>query len=404
MGRPKSKYPKVEASLPPTFLASIDRDIANLRINTAYYLETIQAIMDGVTLGAEQVQDKRLENLEKGETTTVSSLFLIFALTLILEGTIGPAIAAIMIKYTLTPMLKATSWALKLNAEEKIKGMLNQVSILGKRAMRENGLTSAERVRLILQADTLNNLAELLKKDINKKWDSAPLIQELSKLVNFVEANLVAGTKSAAAAEKAGSAQGKQRTENSSGVQISADAMATCSKLRLNLIFIQESFEAYFKQPRVSESDRKIILDIFDPPGLIEIEQLRYNLQLSTEAIIWGALLINNIDKDIIQNRIKKTSEIPQNSEFVYTQDDHSPMKINASENIRRYLLIRFAGEVERWAKSTNIWAGDNSGWRRPNWKEEQPENVREDLLVAYLATIKNKLPKNLIELKGATN
>ena len=65
-----------------------------LRQQASSQLESIQVLMDGVTLAAEQVQDKRLELLEAGPELSASDMFLEFALVVLLESNLVGALVS----------------------------------------------------------------------------------------------------------------------------------------------------------------------------------------------------------------------------------------------------------------------------------------------------------------------
>jgi hypothetical protein len=66
----------------------IEQAIAFIRQTEAWEAEALQAIMDGATLAAEQVQDKRLEILEIGPEVSAGEILIEFAITLALESSI----------------------------------------------------------------------------------------------------------------------------------------------------------------------------------------------------------------------------------------------------------------------------------------------------------------------------
>ncbi len=100
--------------------------LSELEYQTAVQMEAIQAMMDGVTLGAQQVQDKRLEFLEAGPTTDIGEEILLFSIVLILEGTIGAAVARVATQSFFLLVMRNSARAIDLRAaQEKASAKLS---------------------------------------------------------------------------------------------------------------------------------------------------------------------------------------------------------------------------------------------------------------------------------------
>ena len=83
-----------------------ERAIAFIRQSAAKQVESIQAIMDGATLAGEQVQDKRLELLERGPEVTGLGILWEFALTFVLESNLVGKSLRFLTRKILTPRIQ----------------------------------------------------------------------------------------------------------------------------------------------------------------------------------------------------------------------------------------------------------------------------------------------------------
>jgi hypothetical protein len=242
-------------------------------------------------------------------------------------------------------------------------------------------------------AEACNQSAAAVSSDLRGKLGNAkPVRETLNALTKFANDNLVATAKATIAMQNLPNSPPVQQ-ESSPGVAVVAAAMASTARLRLTIHANHEVLELEIKHPKTTLSEVRTILNGYRVEDQVDLEYIRENYQLATEAMIWAALLLNNIDKDIMRNRreiSQKQSPSPQG--FFYSQDEHKPMKI-ADQKYLKYLLARFAAEVERWARGTKALTGTYRGFERPTWGKEQSDTEKEDLLVAYLAAVADGTP-----------
>jgi hypothetical protein len=396
-----------DQKLPPEF---IDLMVAELRLETAFQLEVIQAMMDGVTLGAEQVQDKRLEFLEVGPTIEPEALIFTIAITLILEGTIGPAIASRMIASTLQPIMRSISNA--ITGMEKRAGFqqLRELRLFRQTAASKSasaalgeGLSSSQRVDLIREAQSLRNAADKLKQNLRgQRGSTKSMMHTFNRITRFIEDNTVAGSKSYVAVNSLPGSSKSLETGNSRGVDVLAAAMADASRFRLTIAATQAAHEAELKKPNIKLSEINAIMDDFIMDGPVELGQIRDSFQLATEAMIWAHLLLNATTLAFVESH-RRGEPIPGDRGMMLPVG--LPSSVDAK--YREYLLTRFGNEVEQWAvtnraqlprdmlninglKLTRPPAPQTTGW----WKDQLTPAEREDLLVQYLASVYEATPE----------
>src|SRR5262245_50791697 len=109
---------KNDKSLTPAELADA---IANVRYFTTQHLEIIEAMATGIVLGAEQVQDKRLEiaELPPPSEGILENPIVAAGITIILEGTLGGAIAAVLVRQALAGPLHGISTGIGVAITQK---------------------------------------------------------------------------------------------------------------------------------------------------------------------------------------------------------------------------------------------------------------------------------------------
>jgi hypothetical protein len=406
---------------PPKELPSevVDLAVAELRYQTAFYLEAVQAMMDGVTLGAENVQDKRIELLELGPATDSKATVLTIVLTLILEGTIGPAIAAGAVRAVLRPMMRATARA--------IHRMPNRVDLFASRlfrvraesksqaALHGKGFTSPQRVAFILEARKLNNAADLLRQDMRGRVGSAKLVREgLDRIMDFVEANLVAGAKATLAVNSLPGSSTPLRGGQSPGVSVVAAAMASAARLRLTTIASHEALEAEIKHPDSTLGDVSTLLDEYRVDDECDLAQIRDSCALAAEAMIWASLVITESSRQHIallnrppvtvyhgpSQRATRLSTVSGDRGIPY--GGLQPMVSTLDEKLLSYLMVRFGKEIERWALEKNemlVHELKQAGNPFPvpprptGWWEGMDNANRTDLLMRFLSAVSDRIP-----------
>lgn len=385
----------------------VDLLVAELRYQTAFHLEVVQAMMDGVTLGAEQVQDKRLEFLEVGPTTDSNTVILTIVLTLVLEGTVGPAIASLLTRTALRPVMRSTAKAIfameKRTALRNLRLYRQTATSKGSAAMFARGLSSEQRVNLILEAQKLNAAADVIKQDLRGKVGSSKSILEpLEQIITFIQDHLVPAVKAGRDVINLPGTSKPLQVGNSLGVSVTAAAMASASRLRLTVAATHEALELEIRRPNIKLGEVDTILDDYRIDDQVDLATIRDTFQLATEAMIWAHLLIDEDIRQKIRNRSGKIAPGDRGVEAssAFFGSTITPLSVPADEKYREYLLVRFAKDIERWSLEKNVRLPSEislhqipprtTGW----WENKLNPKEREDLLVQYLNAVSEATPE----------
>ena len=415
----------------PLPLELVDPVVADLSYQTAFYLEAVQAMVDGVTLGAEQVQDKRIEFLEVGPSTDPEAAILLFALTLVLEGTVGPAVAALATRTVMRPMMQATAKAISFQSKRDLGVMAYNIRLYrsmgrGFRSSAASGRYSPDQSgELLAMAGEVEGVAAKLRNDLRgSRADTRFIRRVLNKVTTFTQNNLVAATKGGIAVLNAPGSPQALDTGSTAGVEARAAAMASASKLRLTVAATHEALEVELRRPGITVSQASKILDEYRVGEAFDLAHIRENFQLATEAMIWAKLLLDQATIDVATDRAERAAgrDLPPNmryrrlAEQLWTgkpspdMAEGSFLKLDRDKKIVAYLLARFGRELERWIGENNktipirdaflLPSGPRFEGRRPGslpqgwWDKQLSSKEREDFLVQYLVTVAQTVPE----------
>lgn len=333
-----------------------DLAVAELRFQTAYYLECIQAIMDGVTLGAEQVQDKRVEFLEAGPTTEPGSPIILFAISFILQGTIGPAIAALAFRTLLRPMLKGMTRAIGRQYALKSAQLQTQTRLFTRYYTDAKSPALKEAIKNIVT--DLKKAQGALESSKAEVW---PILNSIKKATDFAQANLIASAKSKMAADHVAGSAKQLETGASYGADILASAMASTSKLRLAAIGTHEVLEAEMRHPDTKLSEVIAMLNDYRVDTQFDLETIRESVQVATEAMIWAKILLDPalLQADEVRNSVGDWRFQPMKDPWEVLRgilkldkDAASPLRTAIKEEVDEkfisYLFLRFKTEIMR--------------------------------------------------------
>ncbi len=410
----------------------MDLAVAELRYETAFYQEAVQAMMDGVTLGAEQVQDKRIEFLEIGPSADPEAAVLLFALTLVLEGTVGPAAAALATRAVMRPVMRATAKAINARARQEAGILAQDIRLFRQEAeiYREAAasvFTGPRRRRreLLEMAKDCEEQAETLLQDLRGKPGSARSVRKaLDEVTTFTQDNLVAATKGAIAVHGASGSSKDVGPASTPGVEARAAAMASASKLRLTVVAVHEALEAELRTPGIMTSAVRQILSDYRLDTILDLAHIRESFQSATEAMIWARLLLDQALIDIGTDRVERAAgrDLPDDIRARRLAQERltgrpsmglvdAPfLKIRGvDKKVVDYLSSRFRKELERWIAENNKtipirdavnlpggsrFEGRQPGSLPPGWWDKLGGAEREDFLVQYLIEVSNRSPE----------
>jgi len=295
------------------------------------------------------------------------------------------------------PIMRATARAITRQSRLEI-GALNNEFRLYRSVATATRLESAEKRSLYLAsfAEQVQREADLLQTELRGAVGAAePVRKSLNRITSFVENNLVAAAKTPGALSGQTIGGTPLPAGSSTGTELMAAAMKSASELRLTLSATHEALEAELHDPETTLYRVSELLDQYRPSGRIDITAIRYAYALSTEAMVWAAMLLDQIEKDIMLNRAETRPKDPAIN-FLYSETEHRPMKLRTTDALRKYLRTRFADEIQRYVTESGIWTGTFRGLQRPSFGPQQTEAEKDDLLVAYLASVADGIPKEV--------
>ena len=418
----------------------VDLAVAELRYLTAFQMEVAQARIDGVTLGAEQAQEKRISILELGEVATTEEFLGTVVMTLILEGTIGPLIAAVATRVALRPLLRNIAGAIGfMSKRSSLQELTNLRTAAGKKhhsAMRGPDPTNTTRANLLLEAQELYRAADLLERNVRGQFGATrKAFQSLNKVTRFVQDNLVAVAKVPGATNYSlPESDMPASPEDAPAVNVVSAAMASASLMRLTIVAAHEAREAQLRHPDTTVDEVAALLDEYRPESRVDLAEIRASYAIATEAVIWARLLLDNQKiKDVgdREDRAKKyldqreqtlardywtdpVAGVRPSADFarlepqgaLASEKDH---KLDTKPALVKYLLIRFGREVERWASEGKRVVFTPSAWESPagyraprggDWWQKTNPLHQEDLLVQYLAAVAKNIPSDSVKLQ----
>jgi hypothetical protein len=394
--------PTAQPDTTPLTRAEAELAVAELRYQAALYSESIHAMMDGVTLGAEQVQNKRLDLLEAGPTTDATDVFLAVVLTLILEGTVGPSIAGAVTSAVLRPFMRSTARAIR-DASARDVGKLAGTALLYREeaaAFRSfqsvASQATARELRMIAQ-QLDDRAAQLAAAAASGRRAVVGTYRELrttlTSVTDFVRDNLVAAAKVPGAVRGTAGTPTPLPVGTSPAVEVQAAAMASAADLRLTLAATVEALTVSLRDPATTVAQATSILQTFRAEQPVDIAVLRATVQLATEALIWAHLYTDDHTTD------RRGSGTAGSLETRL-------LSLPVDPKLLDYLLVRFGDEVERWALGTaasipvvsldanHLLRGADLAalvgpTKTPGWWQALSRPVRTDFLVQYLVAIR---------------
>lgn len=388
--RKKGEKPADDAALPPE---EVDLAVAELRYQTAFHLEACQAMIDGVVLGAEQAQDKRIEFLEKASEVDAGTMVFILALTFVLEGTIGPALAVVAVRSFFRPMLRSTALAIRLSERQTA---LKDLRLF---RMRHRSIQAAMSGQKGAEAFYPGNVFSMSPKEFMERCrrtaqeiaaKDRAFVKKVGALVLevslFVEANLVGAVKTPLAVQGL-SIAGPAGAGDSPGVEVLSAAQTSAARLRLMVSAVHEALEAHIKHPQTKTSDVADVLEGYRVDGEMDLQALRDAFKLSTEAMIWARTLV------------------PAGNDTASLESGMSS-QLAGNAPLASYLFRRFEAEVERWALRTDaptdreIYAYPMPSAPAPKptgWWDSLPGREKQALLQRFLISVSSAVPELVI-------
>jgi hypothetical protein len=295
------------------FPARMEEAVAFMHHSCAVQMERIQAQLDGVTLAAEQVQDKRIELLERGPEVSGTAVFIEFALTLVLETPLAGRLLHLVTRRIMTPIVRRRLAVPLQTAQDRLRS----VALRHRRPGAVIGPTLS--VKASYEA---KQLADELKKLHDSFKDAGKSSSEY--LVGAIKATR-------AARQTAGEAQPPSDPSDTPGVALLSLQQGYASHHRLQLGIDVANYEFWLRAGLISVDD---IYNIFAWEELdVSLEEIRDRSKRYFEVLVWSVLLWQQA-KNYKQGLTKKSLTAPE--QVFGNLTDHAPGSLIS------YWLYRF--------------------------------------------------------------
>jgi hypothetical protein len=309
--------------------AAVEQIIVTVRASVHEELERHQALVDAVTLAAEQVQDKRIELLESPPPVKGGELVVSVLLTVALESNlVGKVVASCTKKVLLA--------ALKRNAVFKMlpKSQAGQELVTGaKRAFGSKGTGDAFAAwRKFGDAMLQRKLIDDVKAD-----DLSLYSKEVAGFVAGAGSEVVPFAKGAREASRALAKQGPAALDASdtTGTALRIAAMDYASNQKAYDLAHLAVFEGAIRSTPITSQHVEILKDTFGLEFLgLKPWQIRNDLRILFEAVIWARL--HNFNRKV--------------GPRVFINDPEGKIE-GIDPRLAKYWQVRFAEAVKRWGK-----------------------------------------------------
>lgn len=300
---------------------------------SAIQLERIQALTDGAVLAAEQVQDKRIEVLERGPEVSGTSLLMEFAITLILESPLAAKALQKLTTVVLRPIIKRRIAI----AELRIRSSTLQLRKVSRTLSAPAALEAAR------QADLdVRRIAEELRQ-LHQSFDQMGTGSWRDYLIGAIK-----GGRAASAAS--GNEQPNSDPSDTPGVRVLSLAQSYASNQRMVASVDLASLEFWLRAGLVSADDLQAIFH-WDALN-VSLDRIRDESKRYYEALIWSLLLWQQA-KVYREGLTKRSLTAPE--QVFGNLADHTP------SHLLHYWLYRFVdpSSGKQFADAAALRAGD---------------------------------------------
>ena len=396
-------------------LSPIEREalVAEIRYWTAVHLEMVEAMSDGVKLGAEQVQDVRLRMLEEPVSTSLLVEVALIALTIILEGPIGAAFATVATRAYLRPVLTGTAAAIVRRTrrpprvQELINGLRQEANERVLKALAEPRPRRRQQKRLKSGAHELRTLANQLQNAQRQlaKETAVQSREVLDSILQIAETNFIPAAKAAVTYVQQRPPLYKPsptQALDTPGVEIQANAAASAARTRLAVQAIGLALEEAARDPDLTIDEARSLLADWMGSNELELDEIRHAFRISAEAMIWARILSAKKERgnwvDALEYRARSSNDPPAG-------ETRPPLltQVTVDDHLHDYLLLRFQNEVEQWAiidpnAGIPFGVGGEAGLgaeRKPGWWVRVSDQEKADFLAQWFYLILRRLPED---------
>lgn len=302
----------------------IEEAVRTVRDYAALKREHMQAIIDGAILGAEQVQDKRLEILEKSPEVTVNDVLFNIFIVFCLESTISGWVVTKVTRSVIGPILRSNA------IYQLFPGSLDRQKV-------------AEQIQHVRQF--LGKGSSAVSKDLSSGApDYLRYRRYLASLARgSQEENMVAAVKTAWDSSKTPVKAGPSLAPTDSpGVSVLQAAQNFISQQRFALSLETDFFEMLVRSCLLEPEELKDLSAALVPDSLgISVIDLRDRMKLIFEAMIWSRLYD-------FQKRNMKTSLLND----MLTGDARDGIEGLDNPALINYWKRRFGKLIEEWTQA----------------------------------------------------
>jgi len=399
-------------------LSPIEREalVAEIRYWTAVHLEMVEAMSDGVKLGAEQVQDVRLRMLEEPVSTSLLVEVALIALTIILEGPIGAAFATVATRAYLRPVLTGTAAAIVRRTrrpprvQELINGLRQEANERVLKALAEPRPRRRQQKRLKSGAHELRTLANQLQNAQRQlaKETAVQSREVLDSILQIAETNFIPAAKAAVTYVQQRPPLYKPsptQALDTPGVEIQANAAASAARTRLAVQAIGFALEEAARDPDLTVDEARSLLADWMGSNELELDEIRHAFRISAEAMIWTRMLTAKEQSVPWVKVLDFRSKLLDSSSSLNGTQMVELAKVTDDDRLHDYLMLRFQHEVEQWAVEDPR-AGvpgmapvspvsKPGAQREPGWWKKLSDPERADFLAQWLYLILRRLPED---------
>lgn len=346
-------------------------------------LERIQCIADGALLAAEQVQDVRLDKLEKGPEVDSTAVIVDLFVALLLDSSIPGRVMKLFANSVCKPIL-ARSAILKLSGKDLWKGEVG----FSKLAMQHS---YAEAFRKLLPDDDLRASIYLQHaKAMYVQLYKLPLDTDVQKDVTALGKLAHRGASKQIATEPL-SVHG-----DTPGVSLTSAVLQFVSTNRLLIQFQYARMETFIRLGFMNGDQARELLRLGDFEQLeTSLKEIRDRCKLLFEAIIWGGIFRFDDPED-------RLFRVPRSERA--DDDSLSPpaWKLKGiDKRLSDYWMQRFGKDIQNWASNM-----DDTTRRElrvkpiDNWAKTGDQD-RLLLIEQYFKKLLKDLPQSLQDAKA---
>lgn len=347
----------------PLDSSEIEHAVHWIRQSAYIQSERLQAFVDGVVLAAEQVQNIRLDLLEKGPEVEAGLALIDVFVVFLLESSIPGILLTSLAKKIIRPILRTGSlWSKPYVREVKI----------WKQMMKEGAITPLQ-------------FKEAMRMEANDKTYSSYAwgIRALGRMSPEAQQDITAlGKAGREAFHKDFSQPTPLESTDTPGVSVLDAALAFASMHRLAIFYHHSMLEAVVRVG-ISKETANSIMRVLSWETLEEdLKAIRDRFKLLYEAIIWALLCGFQKWKPIVGPTVR------------------APRLEGVDKRLVGYWLRRFGEQIAEWGKSIKTSEVNRVGVRRAVFQsetfEDLPPYLQLEYLRAYFMTIIKDLPTKL--------